>query len=165
MEINRDNIESEDFFIFNEIKEFLSLTRPSDNIILSIDKIKPIFSIYCKIIITLFLNNTDKANIQINKRKRYINYIIKKFINENILEKNKYIIPKYNEDSSNILFLKFLLFCFAIFKEVFRNKMSQKSFYNKNLMLVELDNLLSQILMIISKLHPDKIFMIINLKY
>ena len=162
MDINKKNIdnnESKDFALFNIIQKFLSLTKPSEKIIISIHRIKPIFAIYCKNIISLYLNDNNEFNIKFNKlRKRNIDFIIKKYINENNIENHRFIIKSKNEESLNLLFIKNLLFCFSIFREVCKYKNSDFNLNKKHRLLFKLDNILSSFSAIICKFYTDNYF-------
>ena len=154
-EENEDNSNNE--YQINIIKKFLALSGISENEKLILNKIKPCFIFYCKEIITLYLDLHKKKTIKITEiRKRNINYIIKFFI-KNSIENNKYIIPSNNEDSYNLLFMKLIIFCFAIFREVCKYKNSNKNNEVKDFIIVKLDKLLSIFVTIIGKLYCDKL--------
>ena len=156
---NIDSNESKDFPLFNIIKKFLSLSDQSNVIIPTLNEIKPIFSVYCKHIILLYIDDNNEFNIKVNKiRKRNINYIIKKYVNENIINNKRYMIKSGKKKSLNLLFMKILLFCFAIFREVCKCKNSDSNSHKKNTMIFKLDKILSLISTIICKLYTDNYF-------
>ena len=157
MELNETNKENSNnkLYLTDIFIKFLSISEVSENEKIIINKIKPIFFLYSKKIIELYINNINENNIRINKKtKRNFNYIVKYFIN-NIIGKNKFIF--LSDDFPDKIFFFFVIFCFIIFREVSLYKNSVKYSDIKDLVLTKLDKLLSKIIIFIDKLFTDKI--------
>ena len=151
MENNKDS-SNNNLYTVNIIQKFLKLCEPSENEELNINIVKPIFFKYCKKFIGSYLNIPNEKVEEINKkRRRNLNYLLKKFINGKI---NKYSLSK---KSSDLIFINLIIFCFQIFREVCKYKNAEKNLEIRDLFLAKLDILLSNILIIISKLYFDKI--------
>ena len=151
MENNKDS-PNKNLYAINIIHKFLKLCELSEKEELNINEVKPIFFMYCKKLIALYLNNpADKVNEINKKRRRNLNFILKKFINSRI---NRYSLSK---NSSDLIFIYLIIFCFQIFRETCKYKNAEKNPEIRDLFLMKLDNLLSNIMIIICKLYFDKI--------
>ena len=139
------------------IKEFLLMSDATENEINILNNVKEIYFAYCKEIIQIYLDINDNNKINITKKQlRYINFIIKKFINNIVINNNnKYIISSNSKDSQNIKFILLIIFIYYIYKEEIQIKSG--NYFDRDLLLRKLYELLCIILKIICKIYLDKL--------
>ena len=114
------------------------------------ENIKPIFLVYSKKIIDLYISNIKKNKNEFRK----FHYLIK-CINNNVYKEKKIIISNKFENDKRFILL--IIFTFELFDQFNQNKTKNDCQDIKSLKISEMNKLLSSIMLVVERFYIEKL--------